>query len=37
VIHAYDAVDDTIMWKIIVKDLPQLEEEVSLLLNEPLS
>lgn len=33
VIHAYDTIDDTIMWKIIVKDLPRLEEEVALLLS----
>lgn len=32
VIHTYDAIDDTIIWKIIVKDLPKLEEEVKLLL-----
>lgn len=32
VIHAYDAIDDTIIWKVIVKDLPKLEEEVKLLL-----
>jgi uncharacterized protein with HEPN domain len=34
VIHAYDAIDDTIIWKIIIKDLPKLKEEVSLLLTE---
>jgi uncharacterized protein with HEPN domain len=32
VIHAYDEIDDTIIWKIIIKDLPKLEEEISLLL-----
>ncbi len=28
VIHAYDAVDDNLVWKIIVKDLPVLHQEV---------
>lgn len=34
VIHAYDSIDDTIMWKIIIKDLPLLQQEVILLLAE---
>ena len=28
VIHAYDAVDEIIIWKIVMKDLPVLLEEV---------
>jgi uncharacterized protein with HEPN domain len=32
VIHAYDSVDETIIWKIIVKDIPLLLEEVTQLL-----
>jgi uncharacterized protein with HEPN domain len=34
VIHAYDTVDDVLMWKIIMKDLPVLEQEVKNLLAE---
>lgn len=34
VIHAYDTVDDIIIWKIIMKDLPLLLEETTQLLNE---
>ncbi len=34
VIHAYDAVDDILIWKIIMKDLPILMEEVKKLLDE---
>lgn len=32
VIHAYDAVDDVIVWSVVVKSLPGLEREVNLLL-----
>ena len=32
VIHAYDAVDDTIIWGIIIKHLPVLKTEVENLL-----
>ena len=32
VIHAYDAVDEILVWKIIVKDIPILMEEVRQLL-----
>jgi len=32
VIHAYDAVNDTIIWKIIVKDIPILKDEVEKLM-----
>lgn len=34
VIHAYDSVDDIIIWKIIMKDLPVLLEESKKLINE---
>ncbi|WP_298142659.1 HepT-like ribonuclease domain-containing protein [Flavobacterium sp.] len=34
VIHAYDSVDDILIWKIIIKDLPILLEEVTKLLHE---
>ncbi len=34
VIHAYDAVDDTIIWKVIVKDIPLLLAEVRQLMDE---
>lgn len=26
--HAYDAIDPTINWKIIIKDIPVLKEEI---------
>jgi uncharacterized protein with HEPN domain len=32
VIHAYDAVDDTIIWGIIIRHLPVLKTEVEKLL-----
>ncbi len=32
IIHAYDAVDDNMIWEIVVKHLPLLKEEVSVLL-----
>jgi uncharacterized protein with HEPN domain len=32
VIHVYDSIDETIIWKIIVKDLPLLLEEVNNLM-----
>jgi uncharacterized protein with HEPN domain len=34
VIHAYDSVDEIIIWKVIVKDLPILQNEIESLLNE---
>ena len=34
VIHAYDSVDDILIWKIIMKDLPILLEEAKKLLDE---
>lgn len=32
VIHAYDNIDDIIIWKVIMKDLPILKDEVTHLL-----
>ncbi|HYD90762.1 MAG TPA: HepT-like ribonuclease domain-containing protein [Flavobacterium sp.] len=32
VIHAYDSVDDILIWKIVMKDIPVLEAEVRNLL-----
>ena len=32
IIHAYDAVDDPMIWDIVVNHLPLLEKEVKLLL-----
>ena len=34
VIHGYDSVDDFLVWKIVVKDIPVLKEEVRLLLSK---
>ncbi len=34
VIHAYDSVDETIIWKIIMKDIPLLLSEVRELLGK---
>lgn len=34
VIHAYDAVDETIIWKVIVKDIPLFQTEVQDLLSQ---
>ncbi len=34
IIHAYDNINDTIIWKIVIKDIPVLEKEVSLLLEQ---
>ena len=34
VIHAYDAIDDNLMWRIIVKDIPILKTEVEILLKK---
>jgi uncharacterized protein with HEPN domain len=33
VIHGYDSVDNVIIWGIILRDLPELKEEVENLLN----
>lgn len=32
VIHSYDSVDDNLVWKIIIKDLPTLQSEIIKLL-----
>jgi uncharacterized protein with HEPN domain len=32
VIHAYDDVDETIIWKVVVKDIPVLLQEIQQLL-----
>lgn len=32
VIHAYDAVDDVIVWSVVIKSLPVLKEDVERLL-----
>lgn len=34
VVHAYDAVNNTIVWKILVKDIPVLRTEVEHLLRQ---
>lgn len=34
VIHGYDSIDETILWKIIMKDIPLLQQEVQQLLKE---
>lgn len=34
VIHAYDSINHTVIWKIIIKDIPVLKDEVSALLYE---
>jgi len=34
VIHAYDNVDDTVIWGVIDKDLPLLKKQVNILLAE---
>jgi uncharacterized protein with HEPN domain len=32
VIHAYDNVNDAVIWKVIIKDIPVLQTEVDILL-----
>jgi len=34
VIHAYDAIDEIIIWKIVMKDIPVLLEEVQRILTK---
>lgn len=34
IIHGYDSVSEDIIWSIVVKHLPKLEEEVTYLLHE---
>jgi uncharacterized protein with HEPN domain len=34
IIHGYDTVSDEIIWAIVVRDLPELEEEIKALLEK---
>jgi uncharacterized protein with HEPN domain len=34
IIHGYDSVSDDVIWGIVIKNLPVLQKEVELLLNE---
>jgi len=34
IIHGYDSVSEEIIWAIVIRDLPLLESEIALLLNE---
>jgi uncharacterized protein with HEPN domain len=34
IIHSYDAVDDNLLWKVIIKDIPVLKDEVETLLKK---
>lgn len=34
VIHAYDTIDNVIVWKIVIKDIPVLLEEATTILNK---
>ncbi|MCW5911421.1 MAG: DUF86 domain-containing protein [Cyclobacteriaceae bacterium] len=34
VIHSYDAVDDNLVWKILIHDIPVLHQEIHSLLNK---
>lgn len=34
IIHAYDNVNDTVIWKIVMKDVPVLQQEVQQLFKE---
>jgi len=34
IIHAYDSVDNEIVWRIIMKDIPVLQQELLILINE---
>jgi uncharacterized protein with HEPN domain len=34
IIHGYDSIDDTIIWRIIIKEIPLLKKEVEELLEE---
>lgn len=33
IIHSYDAVDDAMVWEVVVKHIPLLKEEIKALLN----
>ena len=34
IIHGYDSVSDDVIWGIVIKNLPVLQKEVEILLNE---
>ncbi|MDN3587913.1 DUF86 domain-containing protein [Pedobacter aquatilis] len=34
IIHSYDNVNDMVIWKIIIKDIPILQEEINSYLKE---
>lgn len=34
IIHGYDSVSDDVIWGILIKNLPVLQKEVEILLNE---
>lgn len=34
IIHGYDSVSDDVIWGIVIKNLPVLQREVEILLNE---
>ena len=34
IIHAYDNINDTIIWKVVMKDIPVLQKEAEQLLKE---
>ena len=33
IVHAYDAIDPTLLWKILIKDLPILKIEIQTMIN----
>lgn len=35
IVHSYDSVDPSVLWRIILKDIPILKNEVKFLLNQP--
>ncbi len=34
IIHSYDNINNDVIWKIIMKDLPVLKDEITILLNQ---
>jgi uncharacterized protein with HEPN domain len=34
IVHSYDSVDPSVLWRIIIKDIPILKNEVKFLLNQ---
>lgn len=36
IVHSYDSVDPSVLWRIIIKDIPILKNEVNFLLNQKL-